>query len=185
MSDPIQPPYGSAPVPPPSAPMPPPVAPPPAVPQAPPGAYTVPVGGYQAPVGGFVVPPAEPPASPVTGIVALIAALVAAVVVPVVGGILAFQIGTLVPTTEISTTGATDLSVLSPARTQVLWAEIAFWAGTVIGTCAFVLGIVATVKRRGRGQGIAAIVLSALGPALFFGAVFVLLAAGGISAVVP
>ncbi|WP_309065773.1 hypothetical protein [Microbacterium sp.] len=181
MTDPTQPPpapYGSAPVPPcPAGAV-------PSVPQAPPGAYAVPMGGYQVPVGGYTVPPAAPPASPVTGVIALLTGLLAAVVVPLIGGILGYQIGTLVPAADFSTaTGVEDLSIFSPARTQILWAEIAFWSGTVLGIAAFVLGIVATVKRRGRGQGIAAIVLAVLGPVFFFGALFVMLAAGGISTV--
>ncbi|MFD5215940.1 hypothetical protein [Microbacterium sp. NPDC058345] len=146
--------------------------------QAPAGAYRVPVGGYQAPAGGYSVPPTTPPASAGLGVFALIAALLAGVVIPVIGGVLGHEIGVRVPAADIAATTGDDLSFLSPARTQVLWAEISFWAGTVLGVAAIALGIVATVKRRGRGQGIAAIVVAALGPLLFFGATFVLFGIG-------
>ena len=56
------------------------------------------------------------------------------------------------------------LALLSPVRTLVLWAEIGFWAGTVLGIWALIQGIVAIATRRGRGQGIAAVVIAALGP---------------------
>jgi hypothetical protein len=139
------------------------------------------VGGYPAGgLGGYQVPPTAPPASRTTGAVALIAALVAAVVVPVVAAMMAFQIGTILPHANIGIDSSLsdDLSMLTPVRTQVLWAEIAFWSGTVLGVGAIVLGITAVAKRRGRGPGIAAIVLAALGPLGFFLAVSVFLGMG-------
>ncbi|UWF76921.1 hypothetical protein [Microbacterium neungamense] len=170
MTDPVPP----VPGPPPSA-----VPPVPAY-QAPPGAYRVPVGGYPAPAGSYTVPDAAPRASATMGILALVLALLAAIGAPLLGGVMGFQIGRILP--DVFATGAasgiTSTALLSPARDQVLWAEIAFWAGTVLGTAAFVLGIVATVKRRGRGQGIAAIVLAALGPVLFGVTVSVLIGFG-------
>ncbi len=119
------------------------------------------------------------------GVLALIAAFVAALVVPVIGGVLGYQIGALVPAADLADTARSDLSFLSPARTQVLWAEIAFWVGTVLGVAAIALGIVAAVKRRGRGQGITAIVLAGLGPVLFFAATFVLFGVGAAASVLP
>lgn len=151
------------------------------VPAAPPGAYGVPVGGYQAPVGGYAVPPATPAKSRSMGAIALVASLVAAIVVPIIAGVIAFQIGTLVPTADLISTANdsnSDLSFLSPARTQVLWAEITFWVGTALGIFALVFGIMATAKRRGRGMGITAIVLSVLGPGIFFVAVSIFMGIG-------
>lgn len=153
--------------------------------QAPPGAYGVPVGGYQVPVGGYSVPPTAPPASAAMGVVALIAAFIAALVIPALGGVFGYQIGVLVPAADLAETAGDDLSILSPARTQVLWTEIAFWTGTVLGIAAIALGIVATAKRRGRGQGITAIVLAGLGPVLFFTATLVLFGVGAAAAMVP
>lgn len=160
----------------------------PAPPAAPPGAFGVPVGGYQPggyPGGGYQVPPNTPPASRTTGATALILALVAAIVVPVVAAVMAYQIGAVLPNARIgidsSFTG--DLAVLAPVRTQVLWAEIAFWSGTVLGIVAIVLGIIAAARRRGRGLGITAIVLAALGPFGFFLAVSVLLGIGAAASV--
>ncbi|QOC29143.1 hypothetical protein IC744_01500 [Microbacterium hominis] len=59
------------------------------------------------------------------------------------------------------------LALLSPVRGLVLWAEIGFWAGTVLGLWALVQGIVAITTRRGRGQGIAAVIVAAAGPILY------------------
>ncbi len=59
------------------------------------------------------------------------------------------------------------LALLSPVRGLVLWAEIGFWAGTVLGLWALVQGIVAIATRRGRGQGIAAVIVAAAGPILY------------------
>lgn len=156
--------------------IPPPVPP---VPQAPPpGAYRVPVGGYQAPVGGYALPsPLRP--SPATGAMSLVAALVAAIVAPVIAGVLALQIGLVVSMDElVSATGELVIAALSPARTQTLWAEIMFWLGTALGLFAIVGGIIAVTRRRGRGMGIAAIVIAALGPGIFFLAVTLMYGVG-------
>jgi hypothetical protein len=148
------------------------VPPVPPVPQAPPpGAYRVPVGGYQQPVGGYAAPPPVAP-SRTWGAVSLVAALIAAVVSPVVAGVLALQIGLAVPVDDlISDATGFVVAALSPARTETLWAEIMFWLGTVLGIGAIVGGIVAVARRRGRGMGIAAIVIAAIGPGVFFVAV--------------
>lgn len=168
---------------------PPPVpAPAPAPPAAPPGAYGVPVGGYQVsadgyPGGGYQVPAPTRTAPRTTGAVALILALVATIVIPIVAAVLAFQIGALLPNTRITVDSSfsDDLSMLAPARTQVLWAEIAFWSGTALGITAIVLGIIATAKRRGRGLGITGIVLAALGPIAYFVALSVFLTVGAVA----
>lgn len=187
-------PVGPPPSPPPSVPGAVPGAPaPPTVPPAvPPGAYVAPVGGYPAPsedrIDGYRLPHGDPtqnmaPGSRTTGVIALVLAVVAAVVVPIVAGLVAYRIGALLPDSGISVDSsfADDLAVLTPARTQVLWAEILFWTGTALGIVAIVLGIIATARRRGRGPGIAAIVLSALGPFGFFLAVSVFLGIGAVA----
>src|SRR5690606_42154186 len=91
-----------------------------------------------------------------------------------------YQIGAILPNARIGIDSslADDLSILTPVRIQVLWAEIAFWSGTALGVGAIVLGIVAVAKRRGRGLGVTAIVLAALGPFGFFLAVSVFLGIG-------
>ena len=165
-------------VPPPPVPVPPPAAPP--------GAYGVPVGGYQMPVGGYEVPSDTPPASRRTGLLALVAALIAVVVAPIVAGILAVQIGMQVPLESLITvTGDVVWAALTPVRTLVLWVEILFWAATAIGILALALGIVATVRRRGRGAGITAMILAVLGPVVFFLLTSVLLGVGNGMAAVP
>ncbi|MGB4777252.1 hypothetical protein, partial [Microbacterium sp.] len=74
------------------------------------------------------------------------------------------------------------LALLSPVRGLVLWAEIGFWAGTVLGLWALVQGIVAIATARGggkgRGQGIAAVIVAALGPVVFAAVVAVTVSAG-------
>ena len=167
MSDP----FGTPPPPPPAQPGPP----------APPtGAYGVPIGGYPAPAGGYMVPYVEPPVSRMTGVIALALSVIAAIIVPLVGAVFAYQIGALLPFTEIGvdSTFQDDLAMLAPARMQVLWAEIIFWIGTALGIAALVIGIIATAKRRGRGLGITAIVIAAIGPIIFFVAISMALGVG-------
>ncbi|MBD8012758.1 hypothetical protein H9633_10665 [Microbacterium sp. Re1] len=143
----------------------------PAAQPPPPGAYRVPVGGYQAPIGAYSAPPAPAP-SRATGAVSLAAALVAALVTPVVAGVLALQIGLAVSVDDlIDRNGEFRIAALSPARIETLWAEIMFWLGTALGLFGVIGGIVAVARRRGRGMGIAAIVVAALGPGIFFLAV--------------
>jgi len=151
----------------------------PPVPQvAPPGAYRVPVGGYSAPVGGYAVP-APARSSRMTGALALVAALVSTLVTPVVAGVLALQIGLVVSIDQlVSVTGDVVIAALSPVRVETLWAEIMFWLGTALGIFAIVAGIIAIARRRGRGMGIAAIVIAVLGPVFFFLAVTLLYGIG-------
>lgn len=134
---------------------------------APPGAYQVPVGGYAAPAGAYAVPETTPRASGFLGLLALILSLVAAVVTPIVVGVAGFEIGRRIPQ-GITTTNDDVLSVLSPARDQVLWAELSFWTGTLLGVAAIVMGIIAIRKKQGRGAGIGALVVAVLAPAIFF-----------------
>ncbi len=71
-----------------------------------------------------------------------------------------------------------DWSILTPVRGWVLMAELAFWAGTILGIWALVQGIIATVKNRGRGWGIAALVIALIGPVAFAIGIQAFLAAG-------
>lgn len=149
----------------------------PAAPAAPPGAYQVPVGGYAAPAGTYTAPEAAPKRSGVLGLLALGLSILAAVVMPVIGGVSAFEVGRRIPQGISGSTG--DLGFLSPARDQVLWTELSFWAGTVLGIAAIVLGIIAIRKRQGRGAGIAGLIVAVLGAIIFFVAVFTAFAIGG------
>lgn len=146
---------------------------------APSGAYTVPVGGYQSPVGAYQVPPEAPTRSRATGAAALVASLIAAVIASIIAGILALRIGLAVSVDDlVDTSGTLVLAALSPVRIETLWAEIMFWLGTALGVLALVAGIIAIVRRRGRGLGIAAVVIAALGPGLFFLAVSIMYGIG-------
>lgn len=148
--------------------------------QAPVGAYQAPIGGYQVAAGPYSAPAAPETSARTTGVLALILSLAAAIVVPIIGATAAFAVGSIIPNAvdDVTSTGLYSLAFLAPARDQVLWAEISFWAGTVLGIAAFVLGIVAIVKRRGRGQGIAGLIIAVLGPVVFFTAVFIALTVG-------
>lgn len=175
MTDPQQ----SRPVPPPVAPgyPTPPVAPPAYAPQqsvapvyqAPPGAFAGPAGGY---AGAPYAPPAQPARGSGLGRVALLLALLATVVLTIVGTVLAWQIGQGIGSSTDLTTlensvSAEDLSIFTPVRDLVLWVEITSWAATALGIWALVQGIVAIAKRRGRGPGIAAVIIAALGPIVY------------------
>ncbi|MEE6388221.1 hypothetical protein V3G71_05145 [Microbacterium paraoxydans] len=166
--------YPSAP---PAAPAPYPPAYPSAPPAAPPGAYQVPVGGYAAPSGTYTAPDTAPKPSGFLGLLALGLSILAAVVMPIIGGVSAFEVGHRIPQGFSGSTG--DLGFLSPARDQVLWTELSFWAGTVLGIAAIVLGIIAIRRKQGRGAGIAALIVAVLGAIIFFVAVFTAFAVGG------
>lgn len=159
---------------------------PPNVYQAPAGAYQVPSGGYGAPSGGYAVPatPEKRPAA--LGVFALVLSLVVAVALPVIAGFVCWEIGYRIPeaTTSLSEQDVESLAFLSPARDQVLWAELTFWTGTVLGIAAIVLGIIAIVKRRGRGQGIAAVIVAAIAPVVFFTVAIVAVGFGAASGAV-
>ncbi|MFF1540999.1 hypothetical protein ACFVWL_13035 [Microbacterium sp. NPDC058269] len=137
----------------------------------------MPVGGYAVPAGTYQAPGATAPSSSrLFGTLALVFALVAAVVPTIVVSISAFEIGRFLPNGASIT--ADDLRVLTPVRDQVLWAELSFWLGTIVGIAAIVLGIVAIAKKRGRGAGIAALVVAVLASVIFFIALVVALTAG-------
>ena len=151
-------------------------------------------GAVYAPPAGYAPPPAYAPgpvvASPpgaasghppaavanagarragALGVVALVLALLAAVGASVLAAFASFQIG-LGTGREIAMRALDadfDWSILTPVRDWVLLGEISFWAGTVLGIAALVLGIIAIVTRRGRGAGIAAVVIAVLGPVAF------------------
>ncbi|WP_240642382.1 hypothetical protein [Microbacterium sulfonylureivorans] len=104
------------------------------------------------------------------GVVALVVALVATVGAAISVAIAAFSIG-LGAGREIAMRPIDadfDWSYLSAVREWVLLAEVTFWLGTALGLWALVQGVIALVKGRGRGAAIAAIVVAALGPVVFF-----------------
>lgn len=106
-------------------------------------------------------------------------ALIAAIATPILAGFAGFEIGLGVPgsATQIMA-NPESLAFLSPVREQVLWAEIAFWTGTALGIIALVTGIIAIARRRGRGFGIAGVVVSVIAPVIFFTVLSVALTLG-------
>lgn len=151
---------------------------------APPGAYQVPVGGYTAPAGAYQAPVIGEKKSGLMGILALILAIVAAVVMPIVAGVAGFDIGRRVPG-GLDTTDPDLLAILAPARDQVLWAEISFWTGTILGIAAIVIGIIAIRKKQARGAGITALILAVLGPFIFWAVLLVTLSTGTATGFLP
>lgn len=168
-----------------SSPQQPPIPP---VPQPPaPGGWQQP-GGYSAPGFGQPAAPYEPPRDPRyaqhlqappspkpsrgLGTVALILSLVAAIGASMMLAVALSVIGAELGPALAIATPSTGLEILTPVRDWVLVAEIAVWGGTALGIWALVQGIVAVAKRRGRGAGIAAIVIAALGPVITLGAGF-------------
>ena len=147
--------------------------------QTPPGAYGAPVGGYSAPAGGYQAPEPAQPKSPLLGIIAVLLAAVAAVLAPLLSGIAGYQIGSGMPSIlqDMDNVGD-DLSFLAPVRDQVLWGEIGFWVGTLTGIAAIVLGIMAIAQRKGRGWGIAALIVGVIAPIIFFMVLFISISAG-------
>nr|WP_194395808.1 hypothetical protein [Microbacterium atlanticum] len=160
-----------------------PFGPPSAAAYAPPPGYAPPTGFGVAPSGAAPFSPAgaaPPRRSGALGIVALVLAVVAAVGASLLAAAAAFNIG-LGAGREISgrpVTADFDWSILTPVRDWVLLGEIAFWAGTVLGLWALIQGTVAMVTSRGRGAGIAAVIVAALGPVAFGVTVQALLGAG-------
>lgn len=114
------------------------------------------------------------------GITALVVAVIATVGASLLAAIASFRIG-LGAGREISSRAFDadfDWSILTPVRDWVLLGEVSFWAGTALGLWALVQGIVAIVTARGRGAGIAAVIIAALGPIAFGAVVQGLLTAG-------
>jgi len=152
---------------------------------APPAGY-VPSPGFTAPatppvpvptpgarsIGGHA--PAPRTAAPVRrgpalGRIALVLALIATVGAALVSAAASFNIG-LGTGRELAgrpIDADFDWSILTPVRDWVLAGEAAFWVGTVLGVWALVQGVVAIVTHRGRGTGIAAVAIAALGPLVF------------------
>lgn len=114
------------------------------------------------------------------GTIALVAGVLAAVIAPLAASVASWQIGVGVGSEQalIPTGAAFDPSVFTPVRDWVLLGEVSFWLGTLFGVWALVQGIVAIAKNRGRGSGVAAVVLAAIGPFVFAIAVAVFLSAG-------
>lgn len=110
---------------------------------------------------------------------ALVLAVVAAVPAPAVAGFAGFRVARGAgPGLETMSSGAFDWRVLSPVREWVLLGEVSFWTGSVLGILALVLGIMGIARKRGRGAGIAAVIVAAIGPIVFAALVAVALAAG-------
>lgn len=131
------------------------------------------------PVGTLLAPPPPTPQRRPLGAIALVLSILAGVVASGVAGFASFRVAQGAGAEFVARGGqAVDWRLLSPVRDFVLVAEVAFWSGTTLGIAALVMGIVATARNRGRGPGIAAIVVAALGPIVFAALVFVALAAG-------
>jgi hypothetical protein len=122
---------------------------------------------------GSAIPPTQ--RARTLGVIALSLALAAGVVSCVLSALTGFAAaeGAMRHAIGVSPSGLEDLTsdellaLLSPVRGLVLWAEIGYWVGTVLGIVGLALGIAATATRRGRGQGIAAIAVAGAGPFVY------------------
>ncbi len=157
----------------------------PAYPAAPPGAYQVPVGGYAAPAGAYQVPGSAEKKSGLLGILSLIFSLISTVVAPIIVGFAVFAIGRSLPGGFDATPSPDFFALLSPVRDQVLWAEIAFWTGTIFGIAAIVTGILAIRKKQARNAGIAGLAVAIIGPFVFGVVVSVALSTGTAAGLLP
>ena len=145
------------------------VAPSPAYGQYPPAGYGV--AGHPGPP----APAAAPARSRTRGLVALIVAIAAVVISVILSASTGFAAaeGAMRHAVGISPEGLESfteeqlLALLSPVRDLVLWAEIGYWIGTVLGLAALALGITAIATRRGRGLGISAVVIAGVGPFVY------------------
>ena len=151
---------------------------PPAPVYAPPQGYAPPPQGY----GPYAPAPQSPLATggPGLGVVAFALAMVAVVGATILGSIAGYSIG-LGTARNFVTDAANidfDWSILTPVRGWVLLGELSFWGGTILGTWGLVQGIIAIVKNRGRGWGIAAVIVAVIGPNAFAIGVQVFLTAG-------
>ncbi|WP_309067365.1 hypothetical protein [Microbacterium sp.] len=146
----------------------------PNVPQPPaPGGYAAPYVAPQDTRFAQALQAPGPRPSAALGTVALILSLVATVGGSVVLAVALAAIGAGVGPSLQTLTAGTGLEILTPVRDMVLVAEIAVWGGSALGVWALIQGIIAVVKRRGRGAGIAAIIISAVGPVIAGTAAFV------------
>lgn len=130
------------------------------------------------PAGTLLAPPPAARRGRPLGTWALLLSLIAGVLASAVAGFVAFRIARGAgPGLQGASPSTIDVRVLSPVRDLVLVGEITFWTATVVGIAAVVTGIIAVVRGSGRGAGIAAIVVGAIGPVIF--ALFVALAVVG------
>lgn len=119
-----------------------------------------------------------PPAPATLGMVAFALALLAAVGATLLAAGAALAAIAVVGD-DLRAATAFDVRLLSPVKGEAILVEIAFWSGTALGIWAIVQGWIAAARRRGRGFGVAAIVIAALGPVVFLSTVVVIVAVGG------
>jgi hypothetical protein len=147
---------------------------------APPPAYQPPAGSTAA--GSYPPPPAGEPATGTKGparlgIIAFVAALAAAVIGSVIAFIAGMQGGSLAQYADVTGGSTVDADSLPPEGQQLaisagVLAFVAFAVWGILALWGLIQGIVAAVKNRGRGWGIAAIVIAVLGVgavAIFYG----------------
>ncbi|MGC0370341.1 hypothetical protein [Microbacterium sp. SLBN-111] len=129
-----------------------------------PAGYSAPPAAYGAPAPG-----ARPKGSSRLGLIAFVAALLGIIIGSILATIGGMQTGSLTQYADYTTgTGTLDYDSVPPSAQQMgiaaglltiaaflVWGAFALWG--------FIQGIVATVKNRGRGWGIAAIVLAVIG----------------------
>ncbi|MFL1999686.1 MULTISPECIES: hypothetical protein [unclassified Microbacterium] len=132
-------------------------APPPAPQYSAPGSYPAAPSDY---------PTEQPKGSNKLGVIAFVVALAAVVIGSIVTYLGGQSLGTLIEYT--GTSGTVDANDLPPAAQQIaasggLLTVAGFAVFGVLALWGFIQGIVAVVKKRGRGWGIAAIIVAVVG----------------------
>jgi len=127
---------------------------------------------HDAPAAPAYVPPADnrPVLSNRLGLIAFVASLVAVVGGSIIAFIAGLQSAGVAQYAQQNgdTTGQIDPNTLPPGVEQSailvgVLTVVAFAVYAIFGLWGFIQGIVAAIKRRGRGYGIAAIILAVLG----------------------
>ncbi|MGW9114388.1 hypothetical protein [Microbacterium sp. NPDC055683] len=150
------------------------------------GAYVYPPTAPYAPqvdarYGTMLAAPQAAPASKAAGRVALLLSLLSLIGGAVVLAVCLFLVGVQSERSGFLETAAAedpDWTLLAPVRDAVMTAEITWWVATALGIWALVQGIVAIARRRGRGAGIAAVVIAVLAPIVVGTIAFIGFAAG-------
>jgi hypothetical protein len=135
--------------------------------------------GYSAPPAAYAAPtPAEtsrPTGSNRLGLIAFVVSLLGIVIGAILATLGGIQSGSLAQFAEYSNGTATiDPETLPDAANQIAIAAgalsvSAFLVWGVLALWGFIQGIIAAVKNRGRGWGIAAIILAVIGGGIVFG----------------
>ena len=116
---------------------------------------------------GAIVDGPAAPRSQKLGTIAFFLALAAAIIPAIIAGITAVPIGQTFAEAIANGVVPDGVEWLSPVKSTVLVAELAFWFGTIAGIAAIIMGAIAMGQQRGRKMGLIAIIVAVAGPILY------------------